>query len=436
MNKKAVKTELKGQAATANTQGIPQPSMDVRQDALTQLLGSIEERGTPEQTQEEFLAAVDAGKMKLEEDGKVGSDDESGLSAEHIANILTEKLQRPVAQAVGVSVFRHHTVLGYRETSPTLRQHKEDLVARSEELSRSAAFLDESSKFLASVGDEPESGLVEDLAKRLKIRQAKVEGTLSLLAKLVESERPEDRSTPVVAAERELVCGLLCIPDGSVPTDTLVEKLRSDFTAELRRKGAKMMAVPVEKTVPENRGERKSSCLEGLLLIEPIGGTQAVEEAYCRTVLRYRRNANPEEGLGFLSFWQVALLLIVLGLHAPHPTDPNAHDDGTGGWPEPVLDAVSRIERGVVRDRFREAFGNGRASRRLRGRNSGRAEKGRATKSPPSPGASKSCSVPRKNKRSKPSSLTQSVNVDLDPGEDGTASPDMMGIAPPWLTGK
>ena len=91
------------------------------------------------------------------------------------------------------------------------------------------------------------------------------------------------------------------------------------------------------------------------------------EEAYLRSALRYRHEAPSDDTLGFLSFRQVALLLIVLGIRGLLAHDPSVGPYASDVYPEPISDAATRITCGVVRERWREAWGEGRTTRRRRG---------------------------------------------------------------------
>ena len=406
------------------------PSPEEQQAALSLVLESLSAGSWLEPDVRRFLAEVGARMAVLE--SQLNQPDRMGnaLSKPEMARELRDRLEYPVVDAVAIYLLRSQELLRQLRAFPSVKELFAQYSALEVELGNGVDHLDDALKHLGILGGEIDGKSIADARTRSMQHAAFLEVVTQHLGQVISQQRPEDRSSPEVFAERLLVCGLLAIPDGSVPTETLVEGLLPGFVEELSRQGREAILSVEELTVPESIDEDSPKAVE-ILKDGPVRRPLDIEEAYLHATLHYRGKPPSGRTAGFLSDRQVAALLIVLGLHAPHSSATRAKASSAGDLNEDVGDAVERVAGSIVRERLREACADGRTTRRRRETGPKKPRKGKATESPKPRSNSKKKRAVVGKKRKKTLRSVAPTGAELSKSNNDQASLDMMGTPPP-----
>ena len=406
------------------------PSTTDKQAALTCLFKSMNREDFQDRDAKELLNAVQKRSEGLKEGTKLNKQDSRPLSTREMRKILTARLEIPVAEAVADGLARYREVVEYWTELPTLNKIREAYRNRRDTLGKAIYHLEKGSQYLEVGGDPVGTAIAVAVGYPEQCSRA-INELLPHLDKEISEQRAEARSRPEVLAERRLVCGLLTIADGSIPTATLVEELLPEFKRELRKQAAREMVRLQEFTLPGPSDEPNSPVWKEIPLKPAIDEPTDLEEAYLRAVLRRRKHLPPNDTLGFLDFGQVALLLIILNIRRPLARNPLGDPNAGDVDPERIFDAADRIANGVVRERWREIWGEGRTTRRKKtAKKMGKPEPKKTRSRAVPAGKDAGLAVPQ----AKTAREQQSVRKTPVP-EVGT-DPDMMGTPPPYLCPK
>lgn len=407
------------------------PSPEEQQEALDILLDSLDEGFLPHKKALGFVGAVVSRMTEI--DNQLAQPDHGGKvsSKGDLEKELRTRLECPVVDTVAKGLLRYREVLCHKSSFPSPKKMLEHFAARRDRVN-------EVVRHLAAILDQNDVKLTESARHEISQQRTICEqqaallvGTTLNLERVVAKQRPEQRSCPEVVAERELVSDFLCIPDGSVPIETLIEELLPRFAEELIRQGGEALISMEELTIPDSAGGRDATSVREILLAGAIRTPLDLDRAYLSSVLRYRREGSPTNVPGFLGFDPVAALLIVLGQQAPHSHDDDADPRAGGDYPEPVVEAIARLRDAIVRDRFREVIGEGRVTRRHKEKGPKKPRKGKATESPAPRATSRKGGVGVDSKRAKSESNVTPAIATTSQSDDDSTSLDMMGTPPP-----
>jgi len=207
--------------------------------------------------------------------------------------------------------------------------------------------------------------LDDELVRGLEVEISRRRSWKEFFTRFWDDQSPQSKRgpkpDPLVAAEQELVKGLLAIPNGSVAAPQLARDLLPSFREALERH----LRRPPLRLCTGSDGTFSGACIvRGFPQIElDIGAVLRAAFIDAATDLRQASN-KPEARGGLLEVEQVAKLLIAFGIRGVGAVDTHADQYAVYDGREPVADAVRRLAEGTTRDRLREII----AGRRVRPR--------------------------------------------------------------------